>query len=262
MWAELNKYRTKYLSLNLQNVLDYEKFCMISIVYHSTKIEGCSLTETDTKVLLDKDITAKGKPLKDHLMVKDHYAAFLWMQEQAKNKRKFSIEFLQDACAVLMKNTGQMVNTATGSFDTSNGELRLAPVYVDKKYFPDFRKVPGLLQQLCDNVNQRIDAVSDENEILKLAADIHYNLVNIHPFGDGNGRLSRLFMNYVLMYHHQPFVKIFTEDRAEYIDALNDTEEKQNPEIFRNFIAQQQLKFFKIEIEKFSTSGQGFNLLF
>ncbi|HBG69299.1 MAG: cell filamentation protein Fic [Bacteroidetes bacterium GWF2_43_63] len=262
MWAELDKYRTQYLNLNLQNALDYEKFCMISIVYHSTKIEGCSLTETDTKVLLDKGITAKGKPLKDHLMVKDHYAAFLWMQEQANIKRKFSIEFLQETCAVLMKNTGEIVNTATGSFDTSKGELRLAPVYVDKKYFPDFRKVPGLLQQLSDNVNQRIDAVSDENEILKLAADLHYNLVNIHPFGDGNGRLSRLFMNYVLMYHHQPFVKIFTEDRTEYIDALNETEEKQDPEIFRTFIAIQQLKFFKIEIEKFSKSGQGFDLLF
>lgn len=262
MWAQLDKYRTEYLCLNLQNVPDYEKFCMISIVYHSTKIEGCSLTETDTKVLLDKDITAKGKPLKDHLMVKDHYAAFLWMQDQAKKKRKLSIEFLQDVCAVLMKNTGELVNTATGSFDTSKGELRLAPVYVDKKYFPDFRKVPGLLQQLCDNVNQRIDVISNENEILKLAADIHYNLVNIHPFGDGNGRLSRLFMNYVLMYHHQPFVKIFTEDRTEYIDALNETEEKQDPEIFRNFIALQQLRFFKSEIEKFSKSGQGFNLLF
>ncbi len=262
MWAQLDKYRTKYLGLNLQNVLDYEKFCMISIVYHSTKIEGCSLTETDTKVLLDKDITAKGKPLKDHLMVKDHYAAFLWMQEQAKNKRKLSIEFLKESCAILMKNTGEAVNTATGSFDTSTGELRLAPVYVDKKYFPDFRKVPELLKQLCDNVNQRIDAVSDEIEILKLAADIHYNLVNIHPFGDGNGRLSRLFMNYVLMYHQQPFVKIFTDDRAKYIDALNETEEKQDPEIFRSFIALQQLRFFKSEIEKFTKSGQGFDLLF
>ena len=82
MWAELEKNRKKYLKLNLQNVLDYEKFSMISIIFHSTKIEGCSLTETDTKVLLDKDITAKGKPLLDHLMVKDHYNAFLYLKEQ------------------------------------------------------------------------------------------------------------------------------------------------------------------------------------
>ncbi|MDD4218343.1 MAG: Fic family protein [Bacteroidales bacterium] len=88
------------------------------------------------------------------------------------------------------------------------------------------------------------------------------NLVNIHPFADGNGRLSRLFMNYILMYHNQAFVKIFTEDRAEYIDALNLTEENANPEIFRDFIASQQIKFFKNEIEKYQNAKKGFSLLF
>lgn len=262
MWSELEKSRDNYQKLNLHNVLDYEKFCMISIIYHSTKIEGCSLTETDTKVLLDKDITAKGKPLKDHLMIKDHYNAFLFLKDQAKQKRKLSVEFLQETCSVLMKNTGEMVNSVHGSFDTSKGELRLLQVYVDKKYFPDFKKVPGLLNHLFKNINEKIDNISAENEILELAADIHYNLVNIHPFSDGNGRLSRLLMNYVLMYHDQPYVKIFTEDRAEYIDALNETEEKEELTIFRNFICQQQTKFFEFEIEKYSKSGQGFNLLF
>lgn len=59
---------------------------MISMVYHSTKIEGCSLTENDTKVLLENGITANGKPLTDHLMVKDHYNAFLFIKEKAEAK--------------------------------------------------------------------------------------------------------------------------------------------------------------------------------
>jgi Fic family protein len=71
MWKELKQLKNEYLQPDLQNILDYEKFCMISIVWHSTKIEGCTLTETDTKVLLENDITAAGKPLKDHLMIKD-----------------------------------------------------------------------------------------------------------------------------------------------------------------------------------------------
>ncbi|MBU0764876.1 MAG: Fic family protein [Bacteroidetes bacterium] len=262
MWPELENNRKKYLNLNLHNILDYEKFCMISIIYHSTKIEGCSLTETDTKILLDKDITAKGKPLRDHLMIKDHYNAFLFLKDQAEKKRNFSIEFLKETCSILMKNTGQVVNLAHGSFDTSNGDLRLAQVYVDKKYFPDFKKVPDLLEKLFKNVNKKIDSISDANEILKFAADIHYNLVNIHPFGDGNGRLSRLFMNYALMYHKQPYMKIFTEDRAEYIDTLNEAEGKEDLSIFRDFICNQQNKFFKLEIEKHSKSIQEFNLLF
>ena len=260
MWPELEENRKKYLSLNLQNVLDYEKFCLISIIFHSSKIEGCSLTETDTKVLLDKDITSKGKPLKDHLMIKDHYNAFIYLKGQAKKKRKFSTDFLQETCSILMKNTGEIINSVIGNFDSSKGDLRLAQVYVDKKYFPDYKKVPDLLKQLFENANQKIDALSNENEMLKFAADIHYNLVNIHPFADGNGRISRLFMNYILMYHKQPLVKIFSEDRAEYIDILNETEEKQDLSIFRDFICKQQNKFFKFEIEKYSKSNLNFNI--
>ena len=67
MYKKLNILVKEYKNLNLQEVIDYEKFCIISIVWHSTKIEGCSLTETDTKVLLENDITAAGKPLSDHL---------------------------------------------------------------------------------------------------------------------------------------------------------------------------------------------------
>ena len=96
MWTELNRLNNEYKNLNLQDIIDYEKFCIISIVWHSTKIEGCSLTETDTKVLLENDITAGGKPLKDHLMIKDHFAAFQFIKEQAKQKRKLSVEFIQE----------------------------------------------------------------------------------------------------------------------------------------------------------------------
>jgi Fic family protein len=57
-------------------------------MWHSTRIEGCTLSETDTRVLLEYDITASGKPLKDHLMIKDHYSAFIYIKEQAMVKKK------------------------------------------------------------------------------------------------------------------------------------------------------------------------------
>ncbi len=261
IWQELNKLKQEYLKLDLQNVIDYEKFCMISIVWHSTKIEGCSLTETDTKILIENDITAAGKPLKDHLMIKDHYAAFEFIVKQAKQKRKITADFIKEIAALVMKNTGSFTNTVLGSFDTSKGDLRLAQVYVDKKYFPDFKKVPLLLEQLCISVNEKIDFVQNE-EILKLAADIHYNFVNIHPFGDGNGRTARLLMNYIQLYHSEPLIKIFTDDRAEYIDSLNETEQKEDLEVFRQFIAKQEIKFLKAEIEKYKNISKGFSLMF
>lgn len=250
MWEQLSDLRKEYLKSGLRNALDYEKFCMISIIYHSTKIEGCSLSETDTRVLLENDITAAGKPLRDHLMVKDHYSAFLFIRKEAKKKRKLSADFIQEINALVMKNTGGITKTVLGEFDTSKGDMRLAQVYVDRKYFPDCKKVPGLLEVMCDSINKEIDRVK-ENDALKLAADLHYNFVNIHPFGDGNGRTSRLLMNYIQLCHNEPLVKIFTEDRAKYINALNETEEKEDPEIFRNFICEQQIKFYKAEIEKY-----------
>ena len=160
-----------------------------------------------------------------------------------------------------MMSTGGIVNTVNGNFDTSKGEIRLAQVYIDKKYFPDFTKVTGLLQHLIKYVNHRIDDVS-ELEALKLAADFHYNLVNIHPYGDGNRRTARLFMNYIQMYHSEPLVKVFTEDRAAYIDALNSTEELDDITIFRNFICEQQINFYETELEKFKKRNKGSTLLF
>lgn len=260
MWDRLKILREQYIDQGIKDSVDYEKFCMISIVYNSSKIEGCSLTETDTKVLIENNITAKGKPLADHLMVKDHYNAFQIIKHYSINKKKLSVDFIKEVNALVMKSTGVLTNTISGSFDTSKGDLRLAQVYVDKKYFPDFNKVPDLLQSLIENVNQRIDNVSD-NDIIKLSADVHYNLVNIHPFGDGNGRTSRLLMNYIQMYHNEPLIKIFSEDRAEYIDALNETEEKEDLSIFRNFICRQQIKFYEAELNKMDKKS-GFSLLF
>ena len=261
MWNKLHILREQYINQRIMDSVDYEKFCMISIVYNSSKIEGCSLSETDTKVLLENNITAPGKSLTDHLMVKDHYNAFLKIKEDAIDKRKFSIGFIQEINALVMKSTGGIINTISGSFDTSKGDLRLTQVYVDKKYFPDFHKVPMLLQQLVNSVNDRIDKVSGD-EIIKLSADIHYNLVNIHPFGDGNGRTSRMLMNYIQLYHNEPLIKIFTEDRAVYIDALNETEEKEDLNIFRDFICRQQIKFYESELMKFERGKSGFSLLF
>lgn len=261
MWKELEILRKEYLALELDKALNYEKFSMISIVYHSTKIEGCSLSESDTRLLLENNITAKGKPLEDHLMVKDHFAAFEFIKEKAIQKCKISTELIQEIGASVMRNTGGVVNTISGSFNTSNGDLRLAQVYVDKKYFPDFKKVKTLLYDFVTTVNAKIDIV-DGNDILKLAADVHYNLVNIHPFGDGNGRVSRLMMNYIQLYHHEPMIKIFAEDRAEYIDALNDAEQLNNINIFRDFVCKQQIKFYKREIQKFKNKDKGFTLMF
>lgn len=179
----------------------------------------------------------------------------------ALSKRKFSLEFIQEVNSYVIKHTGSVHHTALGDFDSSKGDLRLLQIYVDKKYFPSYQKVPNLLIGFCEAVNEKLDSVK-ETTITQLASDVHYNFVNIHPFVDGNGRTARLLMNYILLYHHQPLLKIFTEDRAAYIDALNETEEKEDPSIFRNFIAQQYSKFLQLEVDKHRKLNKGFTMMF
>jgi hypothetical protein len=69
-------------------------------------------------------------------------------------------------------------------------------------------------------------------------------------------------MNYIQLYFGEPLIKIFTEDRAEYIDALNETEDKENLNIFRDFICLQQIKFYEAELEKFRKRSAEYSLLF
>src|SRR4030042_875892 len=126
MWDKLQILRDQYIHQRIMDSIDYEKFCMISIVYNSSKIEGCSLSETDTKVLIENHITAQGKPLTDHLMVKDHYNAFLRIKDEAEKKNKLSTGFIKEVNALVMKSTGGITRTASGDFDTSKGDLRLA----------------------------------------------------------------------------------------------------------------------------------------
>lgn len=146
--------------------------------------------------------------------------------------------------------------------DHFNAFIKIKQDAINKRKLSiDFKKVPTLLAGLVKNVNDKIDKVAGD-DIIKLSADIHYNFVNIHPFGDGNGRTSRLLMNYIQLYHNEPLIKIFTEDRAEYIDSLNATEEKEDLNIFRDFICRQQIKFYESELNKFRKIKSGFSLLF
>ena len=101
--------------------------------------------------------------------------------------------------------------------------------------------MPQLLVDFCKEVNDRLPEAT-EAQLLNLVADAHYNFINIHPFADGNGRTARLLSNYLLVYHGFPPLKIFTEDRTVYIDALNATEAERDLGIFREFIRGQYRK--------------------
>jgi Fic family protein len=246
----------KYNKLDIQQAINWEKYNLYSIVHHSTSIEGASLTEIETQLLLDEDITAKGKPLLHHQMQKDHYNALLFVLDSARKKVPFTPDFLKQVTARVMKNTGSIHNTALGSFDTSKGDFRLLNVYAGETRFVDFSKVPEMVEQFCSELNSALTGKLSIDVALILSFDAHFNLVSIHPFEDGNGRVSRLVMNFVQHYHSLPICNVFKEDKAEYIKALVDTRQSNDIEIFRSFMLSQYKKMLKAEISKATNTGK------
>lgn len=78
---------------------------------------------------------------------------------------------------------------------------------------------------------------------------VHFDFVSIHPFGDGNGRASRLLMNFVQCYFGLPLSIVFKQDRIKYINALEDARSKENLKPFYDFMNKQYAKFLNAEIK-------------
>ena len=249
-WDGIRNLTEQYRKLNLDQVLDYRKFNLYSIVHHSTQIEGSTLTESEIQVFLEEDMTAKGKTFEEHQMVKDHWDALLFAMDLAGQKKSVSEAFISDLSAKVMKNTGKSYNTALGTFDSSKGEYRRVNVFAGKSSFVNFEKVPALMKEFCSQIAERMNVVSDIEDVLKLAFDAHYNMVTIHPFADGNGRVSRLVMNYIEHFFQQPLSIVYKEDKASYYDALVMTREKSDIGVFRKFMMEQHKKMLLLEIAK------------
>lgn len=264
---DLVKLTTKYNDLGIPGVLDHDRFNLIAIDHHSTRIEGSTLTEIETQVLINEGRTPNGKPLEESLMVTDHHAALLFTMENAKAKRSLSETLLQQINALVMKNTGKVYNTMLGTVDSATGAFRKGNVTAGVSYFPNFDKVERLTKDLVKKLNEAMEKPLSVAEQLNLSFDAHFNLVSIHPYYDGNGRASRLLMNYIQAYYKLPLAIVQSENKVAYIQALVDTRELQDIQIFRNFMAGEYAFLLGKEIEKFEemkkpSKGGGFSFLF
>ena len=249
----------EYHSLGIAEQIDYQKFYLYSIITHSTAIEGSTVTEIENQLLFDEGITAKGRSLQEQMMNLDLKAAYERSMQLAHQHTDFSIEMLKELSAIVMKNTGASYNTAQGSFDASKGDLRLVGVTagIGGRSYMNYQKVPTKLAELCQLVNQRRHTLLKSTDIVEqylLSFDAHYQLVTIHPWVDGTGRMSRLVMNHLQYELGLVPVKIVKEDKAEYIQALVDSREQESLEPFREFMMEEHTKNITKEIEAFKKS--------
>ena len=223
----------EYKALGIAEQIDYNKFYLYSLITHSTAIEGSTVTEIENQLLFDEGITAKGRSLQEQMMNLDLKAAYELSMKLAKAHADFSVDMLKGLSALVMKNTGGEYNTASGSFDSSKGELRLLGVTagVGGSSYMNFRKVPAKLEEFCQYINsQRKELLRIDDAISKyrLSFEAHYQLVTIHPWVDGNGRMSRLVMNHLQYEFGLIPSKVVKDDKAEYIQSLIDDEHIRN----------------------------------
>ncbi|NJL74793.1 MAG: Fic family protein [Saprospiraceae bacterium] len=258
-----------YKKLDLSAVIDYSKFNLYAITHHSTNIEGSTLTEVETNLLLDEDLTPSGKPLVHTLMTKDHYQALLYVIEKAKERSIVDEALVKNINALVLKQTGTVYKTVLGDIDSAKGEYRLNNVRAGNRYFVSYDKVPSLTRSFCQLLQSNLAKVERVEEQLLLSFDAHFDLVSIHPFYDGNGRTALLLMNFVQAYFDLPLAIVFKEDKIAYFEALEKSREVENLAPFRRFMIEQYAKYLNTEIDNFNRSiqnnfsiGKGFSLFF
>lgn len=240
MVSLLEKLFTQYRKLGIDNQIDYDKFYLYSLITHSTAIEGSTITELENQIMFDHGISLKGKSIEEQSMNLDLKVAYEKAIEFAKHHKPFSIEMLIMLSALVMKNTGKEYKTALGDFSSARGELRLLNVTagVGGRSYMNYSKVPAKLAEFCEQLNASRAKASEMSidELYRLTFDAHYQLVTIHPWADGNGRMARLVMNMLQFEFGLIPTKILSKDKEEYIKALVATREDEDLNIFRTFM--------------------------
>ena len=240
MVSLLEKLFTQYRKLGIDNQIDYDKFYLYSLITHSTAIEGSTITELENQIMFDHGISLKGKSIEEQSMNLDLKVAYEKAIEFAKHHKPFSIEMLIMLSALVMKNTGKEYKTVLGDFSSARGELRLLNVTagVGGRSYMNYSKVPAKLAEFCEQLNASRAKASQMSidELYSLTFDAHYQLVTIHPWADGNGRMARLVMNMLQFEFGLIPTKILSKDKEEYIKALVATREDEDLNIFRTFM--------------------------
>ncbi|MBR3304128.1 MAG: Fic family protein [Bacteroidales bacterium] len=246
----------RYRQLGIDAQIDYDKFYLYSIITHSTALEGSTISELENQILFDDGISLNGKSIIEQMMNLDLKRAYEESLQLAKQHADITVELLKKLSHLVMQNTGSTYKTALGEFSSAAGDLRLLNVTagVGGKSYLNYQKIPAELDKFCKwlNVQRRLNL--SIAELYLLSFEVHYRLVTIHPWADGNGRMARLLMNYIQFEYSLIPTKVLKEDKEDYINALVATRESGNISHFMEFMIEQMIKSLSWEIEIFLKS--------
>lgn len=200
--------------------LDEEKlldFC-VDFTYNTNAIEGSHLTREDTIRLLKED-KSTDKSFKDEIESFSHKRVFMNM---VNTDRPLSL-------ALIRKWHRDMFSNSKGDIA---GENRKKNVRVAKFKAPHYLDIDHLLKEFIE----WYDDSKKKMHPVELAAMAHLKFVKVHPFMDGNGRIARLLLNYVLNKNGYPMMTVEYKNRLSYYEALDEFDETQEEEVFVSYI--------------------------
>lgn len=198
--------------------------------YHSTAIEGSTLSLKETATLLAEGIVVGNKPLTDYLAARGHGDAvnlvFRWIDE---GKERLTEHDLLELHGETMENV----------VDIHVGVYRPVQVYLrGSSYIPP---PPDQVPRLMHSFLRELNLNPKNHDPIKLAALTHLDFESIHPFVDGNGRMGRLIANWVLMKNGYPPIVITKRERVRYFRMLEEAQTK--------LATYRVVKFFKRKVD-------------
>lgn len=183
----------------------FDKSFDVEYAHNSTAIEGNTLTLIQTRAILEEGLSVGGKTLREIYEVTNHAKAFAYVKKRVSEGLPLDEPAMKDIHALLMENI------------LMGGVYRNVEVRISGAGFKP--PAPNEMYRQVKNFFADLPYRTDLNPI-ELAAWTHAEFVKIHPFVDGNGRTSRMLMNYQLMAGGFLPISIAKESRLEYFEAL------------------------------------------
>lgn len=197
----------KKRSMSSVSIDSFNKNFEIEYTHNSTAIEGNTLSLIETKVMLEDGISVGGKSLREVYEVINHSKAFSYVKACIAEQKPLSEAIVKDIHAILMENI--LVGGIYRNCDVRISGAGWKPPAPTEM----FRQIKNFFAEL---------PAKDDMDAITLAAYTHAEFVKIHPFEDGNGRTSRLIMNYQLMANNFLPISIAKENRLAYFETLEE----------------------------------------
>lgn len=204
-----------------------KEFYRVGLTWTSNALEGNSLTESETKVLIEDGLTVGGRPLKEMFEAVDHAKAYDYMFTLLGNK-----EIDEKDILYLHKLFYQNID------EDSAGKFRNIPVFISGSNYP-VTKVENITNEINSLCKWIITERKNFHPVV-FAALVHKKFVFIHPFKDGNGRVARLLMNTALIQDGYLPALIPPILRTEYISLLEKAHK--DDKSFIDFIVEREIE--------------------